>query len=165
MTGSDPHDAAAHAFEGQRERLVAVAHRTRGSRADAEDAVQDAWLRLARQRPDAIGNLADWLTTVVGRVCIDILRSRKTRPETPFDQLPELIVTAGAGDTPEDNAVRTESVGLALMVMLDTLRPSERLAFVLHHMFAVPFQDIARSIGRCVRPISLPPPSMTGSLH
>jgi RNA polymerase sigma-70 factor (ECF subfamily) len=148
MTGSDAHEAVAQAFEAQRERLVAVAYRMLGSRADAEDAVQEAWLRLARQEPAAIDNLAGWLTTVVGRVCIDILRSRRTRPEAPSDQLPELLVAADAGDTPEDNAVLTDSVGLAMMVVLDTLRPAERLAFVLHHMFAVPFQEIAPIIGR-----------------
>ena len=148
MTGSETHDAVAQAFEAQRERLVAVAYRMLGSRADAEDAVQEAWLRLSRQDAGGIENLGGWLTTVVGRVCIDILRSRKTRPEAPYDQLPELFVAADAGDGPEDNAVLTDSVGLAMMVVLDTLRPAERIAFVLHHMFAVPFQDIAPIIGR-----------------
>jgi RNA polymerase sigma factor (sigma-70 family) len=148
MTGSDAHEAVAQAFEAQRERPVAVAYRMLGSRADAEDAVQEAWLRLARQEPAAIDNLAGWLTTVVGRVCIDVLRSRKVRPEAPYDQLPELLVAADPGDTPEENAVLTDSVGLAMMVVLDTLRPAERLAFVLHHMFAVPFQDIAPIVGR-----------------
>jgi RNA polymerase sigma factor (sigma-70 family) len=149
MSGSDPHEAVAQAFEAQRERLVAVAYRMLGSRTDAEDAVQEAWLRLARQDPAAIDNLAGWLTTVVGRVCIDILRARKARPEAPYDdQLPELRVATDWGDTPEDNAVLTDSVGLAMMVVLDTLRPAERLAFVLHYMFAVPFQDIAPIIGR-----------------
>jgi RNA polymerase sigma factor (sigma-70 family) len=148
MTGSDAHEAVAQAFEAQRERLVAVAYRMLGSRMDAEDAVQEAWLRLARQEPATIDNLAGWLTTVVGRVCIDILRSRKARPEAPSDQLPELLVAADTGDTPEDDAVLTDSVGLAMMVVLDALRPSERLAFVLHDMFAVPFEDIAPIVGR-----------------
>ncbi|MEV6489266.1 sigma-70 family RNA polymerase sigma factor [Actinoplanes sp. NPDC051633] len=148
MTGSDAHEAVAQAFEAQRERLVAVAYRMLGSRMDAEDAVQEAWLRLARQEPATIDNLAGWLTTVVGRVCIDVLRSRKARPEAPSDQLPELLVAADAGDTPEDEAVLTDSVGLAMMVVLDTLRPAERLAFVLHDMFAVPFEDIAPIVGR-----------------
>ncbi|MGW4945338.1 sigma-70 family RNA polymerase sigma factor [Actinoplanes sp. NPDC004185] len=148
MTGSNAHEAVARAFEAQRERLVAVAYRMLGSRADAEDAVQEAWLRLARQEPAAIDNLPGWLTTVVGRVCIDVLRSRRARPEAPSDQLPELIVAADPGDTPEDTALLTDSVGSALMVVLDTLRPAERLAFVLHHMFAVPFQDIAPIVGR-----------------
>jgi RNA polymerase sigma factor (sigma-70 family) len=148
MTGSDAHEAVAQAFEAQRERLVAVAYRMLGSRMDAEDAVQEAWLRLARQEPATIDNLAGWLTTVVGRVCIDILRSRKARPEAPSDQLPELLVAADTGDTPEDDAVLTDSVGLAMMVVLHALRPSERLAFVLHDMFAVPFEDIAPIVGR-----------------
>jgi RNA polymerase sigma-70 factor (ECF subfamily) len=148
MAESETHEPVAQAFEAQRERLLAVAYRMLGSRADAEDAVQEAWFRLARQDPDAIDNLAGWLTTVVGRVCIDILRSRKARPEAPYDQMPELVVTADTGDGPEDNALLADSVGVAMMVVLDTLGPAERLAFVLHHMFAVPFQDIAPIIGR-----------------
>jgi RNA polymerase sigma-70 factor (ECF subfamily) len=120
-----------------------------GSRADAEDAVQEAWLRLARQDAAAIDNLAGWLTTVVGRVCIDVLRSRKARPERSHDdRLPELIVTEDGGGAPEDDALLAESVGLALLVVLDTLRPTERLAFVLHDMFAVPFEEIGQIIGR-----------------
>jgi RNA polymerase sigma-70 factor (ECF subfamily) len=149
MTGSGPEEAVAEAFEGQRGRLVAVAYRMLGSRADAEDAVQEAWLRLARQDPAAIDNLAGWLTTVVGRVCIDVLRSRKARPEASYDnRLPELVVTEEADGAPEDDALLAESVGLALLVVLDTLRPSERLAFVLHDMFAVPFEEIGQIIGR-----------------
>jgi RNA polymerase sigma-70 factor (ECF subfamily) len=147
MTGSDPYDVVAQAFEAQRARLVAVACRMLGSRADAEDAVQEAWLRLARQEPGGIDNLASWLTTVVCRVCIDILRARKARPQAPCD---ELLVAVDAGGTPEDNAVLTDAVGRAMTVVLDTLRPAERVAFVLHHMFAVPFQDIASIIGRSV---------------
>ena len=120
-----------------------------GSRADAEDAVQEAWLRLARQDADAIDNLAGWLTTVVGRVCIDVLRSRKARPEAPYDDwLPELVVTEDDDGAPEDDALLAESVGLALLVVLDTLRPAERLAFVLHDMFAVPFDEIGRILDR-----------------
>ncbi|MFC5265802.1 sigma-70 family RNA polymerase sigma factor [Kribbella qitaiheensis] len=149
MTGSGPGEAVAEAFEEQRGRLVAVAYRMLGSRADAEDAVQEAWLRLARQDPAAIDNLAGWLTTVVGRVCIDVLRSRKAKPEASYDdRLPELVVTEEADGAPEDDALLAESVGLALLVVLDTLRPSERLAFVLHDMFAVPFEDIGQIIGR-----------------
>jgi RNA polymerase sigma factor (sigma-70 family) len=149
MTGSAPGDAAlAGAFEEQRARLVAVAYRMLGSRADAEDAVQEAWLRLARQDPAAIGNLAGWLTTVVGRVCIDVLRARKARPEAPYDDgLPELLV-AEDSVAPEDDTLLAESVGLALLVVLDALRPTERLAFVLHDMFAVPFEEIGQIIGR-----------------
>ena len=148
MTGTNPEQVLAHAFEEQRGRLVAVAHRILGSRTDAEDAVQEAWLRLARQDPGAIDNLSGWLTTVVGRVCIDVLRSRRTRPEASYDeQLPELVVTEDTGAGPEEDALLAESVGLALMVVLDTLRPSERLAFVLHDMFAVPFEEIGEIIG------------------
>lgn len=149
MTGSGPGEAVAEAFEEQRGRLVAVAYRMLGSRADAEDAVQEAWLRLARQDPAAIDNLVGWLTTVVGRVCIDVLRSRKAKPEASYDdRLPELVVTEEADGAPEDDALLAESVGLALLVVLDTLRPSERLAFVLHDMFAVPFEEIGQIIGR-----------------
>ncbi|XVV06027.1 sigma-70 family RNA polymerase sigma factor [Actinosynnema sp. CA-248983] len=149
MTGPGPHKALAEAFEQERERLVAVAHRVLGSRVDAEDAVQEAWIRLARQDAAAIDNLAGWLTTVVGRVCIDVLRSRKTRAELSYDdQLPELVVTVDDGAAPEDDAVLAESVGLALLVVLDTLTPTERLAFVLHDMFAVPFAEIGEIIGR-----------------
>ncbi|MER7607961.1 sigma-70 family RNA polymerase sigma factor [Nocardioides sp. NPDC127503] len=149
MTGSGPHEATAEAFEQQRERLVAVAYRMLGSRADAEDAVQEAWIRLARQDDASIDNLAGWLTTVVGRVCIDVLRSRKTRPELSYeDRLPELVVAVDGGAAPEDDAMLAESVGLALLVVLDSLTPTERLAFVLHDMFAVPFAEIGEIIGR-----------------
>jgi RNA polymerase sigma-70 factor (ECF subfamily) len=142
-----PNDALARAFEEQRGRLLSVAYRMLGSRADAEDAVQESWLRLARQDAEAIDNLPGWLTTVVGRVCIDVLRSRKTRPEASYDdQLPEFVVIEEGG--PEDDAVLAESVGLALLVVLDTLGPAERLAFVLHDMFAVPFAEIGQIIGK-----------------
>jgi RNA polymerase sigma-70 factor (ECF subfamily) len=149
MTGSGPDEALAEAFEEQRGRLVAVAYRMLGSRADAEDAVQEAWLRLARHDAAAIDNLGGWLTTVVGRVCIDVLRSRNARSEASYDErLPELVVTEDGGGAPEDEALLAESVGLALLVVLDTLRPAERLAFVLHDMFAVPFEEIGQIIGR-----------------
>jgi RNA polymerase sigma-70 factor (ECF subfamily) len=149
MTGSGPDEALAEAFEEQRGRLVAVAYRMLGSRADAEDAVQEAWLRLARHDAAAIDNLGGWLTTVVGRVCIDVLRSRNARSEASYDErLPELVVTEDVGGAPEDEALLAESVGLALLVVLDTLRPAERLAFVLHDMFAVPFEEIGQIIGR-----------------
>jgi RNA polymerase sigma factor (sigma-70 family) len=149
MTGPDPDGALAGVFEQQRGRLVAVAYRMLGSRADAEDAVQEAWLRLARQEAATIDNLAGWLTTVVGRVCIDVLRSRRARPETPYDdQLPELEVTEDVAGAPEDEALLAESVGLALLVVLDTLQPRERVAFVLHDMFAVPFAEIGPIIDR-----------------
>ncbi|WP_238164594.1 GNAT family N-acetyltransferase [Kribbella pittospori] len=146
MTGTGPEDALAGAFEQQRDRLVAVAYRMLGSRVDAEDAVQEAWLRLARQDADSIDNLAGWLTTVVGRVCIDVLRSRKARPEVSYeDQLPDLVVTEDDG---VEDSVLAESVGPALLVVLDALRPDERLAFVLHDMFAVPFAEIGQILGR-----------------
>lgn len=149
MTGSVPDEAVAGVFEEQRERLVAVAYRMLGSRADAEDAVQEAWLRLARHDAAAIDNLGGWLTTVVARVCIDALRSRKVRPEVSYDdQLPELIVTEDGAGAPEDDALLAESVGLALLVVLETLRPTERLAFVLHDMFAVPFDEIGQIIDK-----------------
>jgi RNA polymerase sigma factor (sigma-70 family) len=148
MTGPVPEEAVAEAFEAQRGRLVAVAYRMLGSRADAEDAVQEAWLRLARQDADGIDNLAGWLTTVVGRICIDMLRSRKARPEALYeDRLPEFVVSED-DDGPEDDALLADSVGLALLVVLDTLRPAERLAFVLHDTFAVPFEEIGHIIGR-----------------
>lgn len=149
MTESGPDEALAEAFEEQRGRLVAVAYRMLGSRADAEDAVQEAWLRLARHDAAAIDNLGGWLTTVVGRVCIDVLRSRNARSEASYDErLPELVVTEDGGGAPEDEALLAESVGLALLVVLDTLRPAERLAFVLHDMFAVPFEEIGQIVGR-----------------
>ncbi|OBK88297.1 sigma-70 family RNA polymerase sigma factor [Mycolicibacter sinensis] len=138
----------AEAFEQQRQRLLALAHRVLGSRSDAEDAVQESWLRLSRQDVDAIDNLPGWLTTVISRICIDTLRSRAARPEVSIDQdLPELIVTDDR-DIPEDAAVLSDSVGLALLVVLGSLRPDERLAFVLHDMFAVPFAEIGPIVGK-----------------
>ncbi|MEB3067817.1 sigma-70 family RNA polymerase sigma factor [[Mycobacterium] vasticus] len=135
-------------FERQRRRLLALAHRVLGSRTDAEDAVQEAWLRLSRQDTDAIDNLPGWLTTVISRICIDTLRSRAARPEVSIGtELPELVVTED-DDTPEDTAVLSDSVGLALLVVLGALRPDERLAFVLHDMFAVPFAEIGPIVGR-----------------
>lgn len=139
-----PEASLAEAFEGQRPRLLAVAQRVLGSRADAEDAVQEAWLRLSRQDADSIENVAGWLTTVVGRICIDMLRLRTSRAEvTPTDDIPEFAVTEDV-DSPEDAAVLADSVGLAMLVVLGSLRPDERLAFVLHDMFAVPFAEIAQ---------------------
>ncbi|HEY4266994.1 MAG TPA: sigma-70 family RNA polymerase sigma factor [Galbitalea sp.] len=144
-----PNQAAVEAFELQRPRLVAMAHRMLGSGADAEDAVQEAWIRLARQDIRTIDNLSAWLTTVVGRVCIDTLRSRKARPETPVDeQILDWAVTPDDEASPESNAVLAESVGLALLVVLDALGPDERLAFVLHDTFAVPFDQIGPIIGK-----------------
>ncbi|GAB3337005.1 sigma-70 family RNA polymerase sigma factor [Micromonospora halotolerans] len=150
MSDTTPTDSMTDAFESQRERLHAVAYRMLGSHADAEDAVQDAWLRLSRQDAAAIDNLAGWLTTVVGRISLDILRSRRIRPEAPYDEgPPEVVVTLDDGPAPEDDAVLADSVGLALLVVLESLRPSERLAFVLHDLFAVPFDEIGKVLGRC----------------
>ncbi|MFI0943884.1 sigma-70 family RNA polymerase sigma factor [Streptomyces sp. NPDC021020] len=151
MTGPGPEgDVLARLFEEERPKLTAVAHRMLGSRADAEDAVQEAWLRLARQGdPDGIANLAAWLTTVVGRVCVDMLRARKIRPEEPYGaHVPEIEVTDDPAAAPEADAVLADSVGVALLVVLDTLGPAERLAFVLHDMFAVPFDEVGQILGR-----------------
>lgn len=143
-----PEASLAEAFEEQRPRLLAVAQRVLGSRADAEDAVQEAWLRLSRQDADSIENVAGWLTTVVGRICIDMLRSRSSRAEvTPTADIPEFVVTEDV-DSPEDAAVLADSVGLAMLVVLGSLRPDERLAFVLHDMFAVPFAEIAQILDK-----------------
>jgi RNA polymerase sigma factor (sigma-70 family) len=149
MSDTNPADPVAEAFEVQRDRRRAVAYRVLGSHADAEDAVQEAWLRLARQDPATIDNLSGWLTTVVGRISLDVLRSRRTRPASSYDdRQPEFVVTVDDGPGPEDDAVLADSVGLALLVVLDSLRPSERLAFVLHDLFAVPFDEIARILGK-----------------
>jgi RNA polymerase sigma-70 factor, ECF subfamily len=134
-------------FERQRPHLQAVAYRMLGSATEAEDAVQEAWLRLRRSDTDAIANLGGWLTTVVARVCLDLLRTRRARREDYVGTwLPEPVVTVD--DSPEDEAVLADSVGLALLVVLDTLTPAERLAFVLHDMFAFPFDEIATILGR-----------------
>ena len=135
----------AEQFEEHRPHLQAVAYRMLGSVGEAEDAVQEAWLRLNRADGDAIGNLGGWLTTVVGRVCIDMLRARRARHE---EHMPEPIVVAAEEDDPEHEALLADSVGLALMVVLETLTPAERLAFVLHDMFAVPFDEIAPMVDR-----------------
>jgi RNA polymerase sigma factor (sigma-70 family) len=138
-------DTLTEAFEEQRDRLCAVAHRVLGSHADAEDVVQEAWLRLSRQDAATIDNLAGWLTTVVGRISLDVLRARKSRPEAPYD---EIVVTVDDGASPDEDAELADSVGLALLVVLESLGPSERLAFVLHDLFAVPFEEIARILGK-----------------
>jgi RNA polymerase sigma-70 factor, ECF subfamily len=135
-------------FEAHRSHLRAVAHRMLGSTAEADDAVQEAWFRLARTDTRGVENMGGWLTTVVARVCLDMLRSRTTRREDPIgDAAPdEIPAMAGAAD-PEREAMLTDSVGLAMLVVLDTLTPNERLAFVLHDLFAVPFDEIATVIG------------------
>ncbi|UED87065.1 sigma-70 family RNA polymerase sigma factor [Streptomyces profundus] len=137
------------AFEAQRGRLRAVAYRVLGSHADAEDVVQEAWLRLSRQDQGTIDNLAGWLTTVVGRLSLDLLRSRQAHPETAYGQdVAHLVVTPDDTPAPDEQAARADSVGRALLVVLDSLTPNERLALVLHDMFAVPFRDIGQILGR-----------------
>ncbi|MEU3312408.1 sigma-70 family RNA polymerase sigma factor [Streptomyces sp. NPDC006662] len=149
MSDSGTPALAAEHFESQRDRLRAVAHRMLGSHADAEDVVQEAWLRLSRQDTAAIDNLPGWLTTVVGRISLDVLRSRQARPEAPYGDRPqEWVVTLDDGPAPEEDAVLADSVGLALLVVLESLRPGERLAFVLHDLFAVPFDEIGTILGK-----------------
>ncbi|TDC86134.1 sigma-70 family RNA polymerase sigma factor [Micromonospora sp. KC606] len=149
MSGAHPADPIAEAFEAHRDRLTAVAYRVLGSHADADDAVQEAWLRLSRQDTDTIDNLGGWLTTVVGRISLDFLRSGRTRLTVPLDdQLPELTVTLDEGPAPEELVALGDSVGLALLTVLDTLRPDERLAFVLHDVFAVSHGEIGTILGR-----------------
>ncbi|MER5708788.1 sigma-70 family RNA polymerase sigma factor [Streptomyces sp. NPDC042898] len=144
-----PSGLLTEAFEAQRDRLRAVAYRVLGSHADAEDVVQEAWMRLVRQDEATIGNLAGWLTTVVGRISLDLLRSRQAHPETAYGGISaDLVVTPADDLTPDEQVALADSVGLALLVVLDSLTPSERLAFVLHDMFAVPFGDISHILGR-----------------
>lgn len=138
-------------FEANRPHLRAVAYRMLGSRTEAEDAVQEAWLRLGRTDTSEIDNLGGWLTTVTARICLDWLRSRKSRREEPLTvRVPEPVVSheAGNGTDPEQDALLADSVGLALLVVLEKLTPAERLAFVLHDMFDMAFDDIAPIVGR-----------------
>jgi RNA polymerase sigma factor (sigma-70 family) len=145
----DERDWLAERFEQERPQLRAVAYRLLGSLSEADDAVQEAWLRLARSDAGKIDNLGAWLTTVVGRVALNMLRSRRSRLEEPMGaQMPEPIVDPEAGVDPEHEALLADSVGLALLVVLDTLTPAERLAFVLHDMFAIPFEEIAAILDR-----------------
>jgi len=139
-------DWLAAAFEEHRDHLRAVAYRLLGSKSDAEDAVQDTWLRLTSAETSEVSNLGGWLTTVVARVALNMLRARKHRREVPVgDSWP---ATPGQPGDPEDEAALADSVGLALLVVLDTLTPAERLAFVLHDMFAMPFTEVAAVLGR-----------------
>jgi RNA polymerase sigma-70 factor, ECF subfamily len=140
------HDALAARFETHRIRLRGIAYRTLGSTGEADDAVQEAWLRLSRSDPDRIENLGGWLTTVVARVCLNMLRARREEPAGM--RLAESLVSEGEGIDPEQEALFADSIGPALLVILHTLAPAERLAFVLHDMFAVPFDDIAAIVGR-----------------
>src|SRR5918992_5566604 len=142
-------DWLAERFEQQRDHLRAVAYRMLGSLSEAEDAVQDTWLRVSRAGTDQVENLGGWLTTIVARVCLNVLRSRNTRGEDSFDaHLPDPVVRLEGTRAPEEEAVLADSVGLALLVVLDTLDPAERLAFVLHDMFQLPFDEIAPMVGR-----------------
>ena len=145
----DETDWLAERFEEHRTHLRAVAYRMLGSLSEADDAVQDAWLRLSRSDVDEVENLGGWLTTVVARVCLNVLRSRASRREEPLGvHVPDPIVSRDDGGDPEHEAVLADSVGLALLVVLETLAPAERLAFVLHDMFAMPFEEIAPIVGR-----------------
>jgi RNA polymerase sigma factor (sigma-70 family) len=149
----DEQDWLAQRFEEHRSHLRAVAYRMLGSISEADDAVQEAWLRLSRSETSGVENLGGWLTTVVGRVCLDMLRSRTSRRVVPLGEplgtrVPEPLVSRADGIDPEHEALLADSVGLALLVVLQTLTPTERLAFVLHDMFSVPFEEIAPVVGR-----------------
>src|SRR5712692_6391823 len=145
----DEHEWLAERFEQDRTHLRAVAYRMLGSMSEADDAVQEAWLRLSRSGTSGVENLTGWLTTVVARVCLDMLRSRQARREEPLDaHEPESTVDGEGGIDPEHEAVLADSVGLALLVVLATLSPVERVAFVLHDMFDLPFDEIAPIVGR-----------------
>jgi RNA polymerase sigma factor (sigma-70 family) len=145
----DEHEGIAGQFEANRPHLRAVAYRMLGSLSEADDAVQESWLRLSRADTSDVANLGGWLTTVVARVCLDMLRARTSRREESLGAHPhDAIVSHAAGSDPEREALLADSVGLALLVVLDTLAPAERLAFVLHDMFAVPFEEIAPIVGR-----------------
>jgi RNA polymerase sigma factor (sigma-70 family) len=145
----DERDWLAERFQQHRPRLQAVAYRMLGSVSEADDAVQEAWIRLSRANADQIDNLQAWLVTAVGRVALNLLRARKTRREEPLDaHLPDPIVDHADGIDPEHQALLADSVGLALLVVLETLTPAERLAYVLHDMFAVPFDQIGVILDR-----------------
>lgn len=139
-------ESLAERFESERSRLRAVAYRMLGSRSEAEDAVQEVWLRLSRAGTEGVENMGGWLTTVVARVCLDMLRSRKSHREEPLDLQSPL--SQDAGTDPEYEALLADSVGLAMLVVLETLAPAERIAFVLHDIFDVPFDEIAPIVGR-----------------
>ena len=145
----DNHTWLSNRFEASRSRLLAIAYRMLGTRAEAEDAVQDSWLRLQGARPDDVANLDGWLTTVVSRVCLDRLRARRARPEYPAGApVPEELTASSEDLDPAQQTLLAESVGSALLVVLDSLAPPERVAFVLHDVFAVPFDDIAPIVER-----------------
>jgi RNA polymerase sigma factor (sigma-70 family) len=143
------HGDLAATFETSRGRLRAIAYRMLGSLSDADDAVQETWLRLSRSDAGELANLSGWLTTVISRICLDMLRSRSARREEPLDELlPDPVVSSLDMADPEQESELADAVGMALLVVLDKLSPPERLAFVLHDMFAVPFDDIAAIVGR-----------------
>ncbi|GAA1926049.1 RNA polymerase sigma factor SigJ [Streptantibioticus ferralitis] len=143
------HDRLAEQFENFRPHLRTVAYRMLGSHAEAEDAVQDSWIRLSRSNADEVENLPAWLTTVISRICLNVLRSRAARPEDPVGvHLPDPAIRHEPSHGPEDEALLSESVSLALLIVLDTLAPAERVAFVLHDMFHLTFHEIAAVIGR-----------------
>jgi RNA polymerase sigma-70 factor (ECF subfamily) len=145
----DDKEFLAEQFEQHRDHLRAVSYRMLGSLSEADDAVQEAWVRLSRSDADEIENLGGWLTTLTARVCLNMLRARKTRSEEPLDgRLLDPVMVERAGGQPEREALLADSVGLALLVVLEQLSPAERLAFVLHDMFAVPFDEIAPMVER-----------------
>jgi RNA polymerase sigma-70 factor, ECF subfamily len=144
----DERDWLAERFEEHRARLRAVAYRMLGSLGEADDAVQEAWIRLSRTDADEVENLGGWLTTVVARVSLNMLRSRRTRREEPLVRLPEPIIDRADGVDPEHEALLADSVGVAMLVVLETLTPPERVAFVLHDIFGLPFEEIASIVDR-----------------
>jgi RNA polymerase sigma factor (sigma-70 family) len=145
----DEQDELAERFEAHRGRLRAVAYRMLGSLSEADDAVQEAWIRISRADTDAVENMGGWLTTVVARICLNMLRARRSRREESLHvRVPEPIIDRADGIDPEHEALLGDSVGLALLVVLETLAPAERVAFVLHDVFAVPFDEIAPIVGR-----------------
>jgi RNA polymerase sigma-70 factor (ECF subfamily) len=145
---SDP-DLLAERFEQERPQLRRIAYRMLGTLDEADDAVQEAWIRLSRTDDSSVDNLGAWLTTVVSRVCLDMLRTRRSRREEFVGSwMPEPIVSIDGAPTPEDEALIADGVGLALYIVLETLAPAERLAFVLHDMFAMPFDEVASIVGR-----------------
>ena len=147
--GQHDQDWLAERFEANRSHLRGVAYRMLGSLPEADDAVQEAWIRLSRSDTSEVANLRAWLTTVVGRVCLNMLRARRTRHEASLEShVPDPIVSPEAGIDPEQEALLGDSVGLAMLVVLDSLAPAERVAFVLHDVFAVPFESIGPIVGR-----------------
>jgi RNA polymerase sigma-70 factor, ECF subfamily len=142
-------DVLVAGFEQNRPRLRAVAYQMLGSLAEADDAVQETWLRVSRAGASGVDNFGAWLTTIIGRVCLNVLRSRRSRPEQPVGvHVPDPIISRVDGMSPEDEAMLADSVGLAMQVVLDTLSPAERLAFVLHDMFSLSFEEIGPIVGR-----------------